>query len=235
MDEHYKSLTNSYFFFKILGMVAYCSADGTVLRFQLTTKAVDKDPSRNRAPIFLCGSLTMDESTVTINTPTTNTPLPLKKSLNKCGDTPIALRDVLSVSNKAKRFDDKMEKYPASNDQTSALCYGDDPEVESEPEETLASLERKKPPNSGSGTEKNLEENLTLVAVDDEPRNTQGMEIVKAGKYELLPSKDVAMHRVRWNMNKGSERWLCYGGAAGLVRCQEIVLSDIDKKWAVKK
>ncbi|XP_010101927.2 uncharacterized protein LOC21383717, partial [Morus notabilis] len=148
----------------------------------------------------------MDESTVTINTPTTNTPLPLKKSLNKCGDTPIALRDVLSVSNKAKRFDDKMEKYPASNDQTSALCYGDDSEVESEPEETLASLERKKPPNSGSGTEKNLEENLTLVAVDDEPRNTQGKEIEKAGKYELLPSKDVAMHRVRWNMNKGSER-----------------------------
>ena len=74
-----------------------------------------------------------------------------------------------------------------------------------------------------------------MVAVDDEPRNTQGKEIEKAGKYELLPSKDIAMHRVRWNMNKGSERWLCYGGAAGLVRCQEIVLSNIDKKWAVKK
>ncbi|KAH7663447.1 general transcription factor 3C polypeptide 2 protein [Dioscorea alata] len=37
-----------------------------------------------------------------------------------------------------------------------------------------------------------------------------------------FPSKILAMHRVRWNMNKGSERWLCYGGAAGIVRCQEI-------------
>jgi hypothetical protein len=27
---------------------------------------------------------------------------------------------------------------------------------------------------------------------------------------------------VRWNMNKGSERWLCYGGAAGIIRCQRI-------------
>ena len=45
----------------------------------------------------------------------------------------------------------------------------------------------------------------------------------------------VAMHKVRLNMNKGSERWLCYGGAAGLVRCQEIVLSDFDRKLAMKR
>ncbi|XP_020580386.1 uncharacterized protein LOC110024643 isoform X2 [Phalaenopsis equestris] len=35
-----------------------------------------------------------------------------------------------------------------------------------------------------------------------------------------FPPKIVAMHKLRWNMNKGSERWLCYGGAAGIVRCQ---------------
>jgi general transcription factor 3C polypeptide 2 len=37
-----------------------------------------------------------------------------------------------------------------------------------------------------------------------------------------LPPKSVALHRVRWNTNKGSERWLCYGGAAGIIRCQRI-------------
>ena len=37
-----------------------------------------------------------------------------------------------------------------------------------------------------------------------------------------FPPKILAMHKVRWNMNKGSERWLCYGGAAGIARCQEI-------------
>lgn len=226
---------------------------------------MDKDASRNRAPLFLCGSLTKDESTVTINMPTTSTPLPLKKSMSKGGDTPIALRDVLSVSNQAKRSTHKTEEnHPASNDQAlgktrqiclptycssqsslnidlitnrlAALCYGDDPEAESEPEETLASLKRKNPSNSGSSSKKKAEENLELVAVDDEQRSTHGKENEKSSKkIEHLPSKDVAIHRVRWNMNKGSERWLSYGGAAGIVRCQEIVLSDIDKKWALKK
>jgi len=39
---------------------------------------------------------------------------------------------------------------------------------------------------------------------------------------EVLPCKIVGLHGVRWNMNKGSERWLCYGGAAGILRCQRI-------------
>ena len=40
--------------------------------------------------------------------------------------------------------------------------------------------------------------------------------------FEVFPPKSVALHRVRWNVNKGSERWLCYGGAAGIIRCQRI-------------
>jgi len=52
---------------------------------------------------------------------------------------------------------------------------------------------------------------------------------------ETFPPKMAALHKVRWNMNKGSERWLCFGGACGLVRCQEIVYSDIDNKLALKK
>lgn len=43
-------------------------------------------------------------------------------------------------------------------------------------------------------------------------------------QFEAFPPKVVAMNRVRWNMNKGSERWLCYGGAAGIVRCQQVSL-----------
>uniref|UniRef100_A0A0D9YR11 Uncharacterized protein n=1 Tax=Oryza glumipatula TaxID=40148 RepID=A0A0D9YR11_9ORYZ len=40
--------------------------------------------------------------------------------------------------------------------------------------------------------------------------------------FEVFPPKAVAMHRLRWTMNKGSEKWLCYGGAAGIIRCQRI-------------
>ena len=225
---------------------------------------MDKDPSRNRAPHFLCSSLTDNESTITINTPVANTPFPTKKWVNRYGDTPtpLALRDILSESNQSKRGDTEKEKAPASNDQplgkprqirrlihsypsyltsfnyqfTAAICYGNDPEVESEPDITIASLKRKKPQKSGSSSKKKAEDNKALVPVNDEPRSgTKENEIEKGGKFEVLPSKNIAMHRVRWNMNKGSERWLCSGGAAGIVRCQEIVLSDIDKKWAMKK
>ena len=84
---------------------------------QLTTKSVDNDHSRNRAPHFLCGSLIEDESTLTINTPVTHTPVPFKKPLNKCG-TPIALRDILSRSNQLNHEADNMEEPSASNNQT---------------------------------------------------------------------------------------------------------------------
>jgi len=50
------------------------------------------------------------------------------------------------------------------------------------------------------------------------------------GEIDDLPSKIVSMYKVRWNMNKGSERWVCYGGAAGIVRCQEIVAPVFNKK-----
>lgn len=40
--------------------------------------------------------------------------------------------------------------------------------------------------------------------------------------FDVFPPKAVALHRLRWNMNKGSEKWLCYGGAAGIIRCQRI-------------
>jgi general transcription factor 3C polypeptide 2 len=43
------------------------------------------------------------------------------------------------------------------------------------------------------------------------------------------------MHRVRWSMNIGSERWLWSGGAAGIVRCQEIKMSGVDICLARKR
>lgn len=42
------------------------------------------------------------------------------------------------------------------------------------------------------------------------------------GEAEVFPPKIIAMHRATWNINKGGERLVCYGGAAGIIRCQEI-------------
>lgn len=100
----------------------------------------------------------------------------------------------------------------------------------------MASLKKKKSPKSGS--KKKAEDDRSLVLKDQEPVSTQESENKKVEAVdgvETFPSRIVAMHRVRWNMNKGSERWLCSGGAAGVVRCQEIILSDTNKRRAAKK
>ncbi|XP_059455967.1 uncharacterized protein LOC132186151 [Corylus avellana] len=91
-------------------MAAYCSVDGTILRFQHTRKAVEKDHTRNRTPHFLCGSLTEEESTIAIKTPVPNTPFPLKKSLNKSVDTSVSLREFSLGPRQVKKASDKMAK-----------------------------------------------------------------------------------------------------------------------------
>ncbi|KAL7617978.1 hypothetical protein Lser_V15G01927 [Lactuca serriola] len=64
-----------------------------------------------------------------------------------------------------------------------------------------------------------------LACIDDVANNVKDhMAHKEEDERETLPPKIVAMHRVRWNMNKGSEKWLCYGGAAGILRFQEINL-----------
>uniref|UniRef100_A0A6N2LWL1 Uncharacterized protein n=1 Tax=Salix viminalis TaxID=40686 RepID=A0A6N2LWL1_SALVM len=204
---------------RLTGMVAYCSADGTVCRFQLTTKAVEKDPSRHRAPHFGCGSLSEDESTIIVGTPLPYTPLPLKKPVNDVGNNPKS-KQSLYVSNKTA-------KIPTSDDLPLALCYGDDPGMDHGSDETLTATKSKRKPKSKSGSKQQEGEDQALVCIDDKQDEESGKE--GAGNVvESIPPKMVAVHRVRWNMNKGSERWLCSGGAAGIVRCQEIKMCDAD-------
>ncbi|CAK9159580.1 unnamed protein product [Ilex paraguariensis] len=211
---------------RLTGMVAYCSADGNVLRFQLTTRAVEKDPLRNRAPHFLCGSLTEEESALTVITPLPDIPFPMKKSLNEWGDTPRTIRGFLSVSNQEKRAKEQMAKGQSLAEQPLALCYGDDPGMESGSDNTLVAQKSKQAPRSKASSKKKQKAEQALVCRDEEPENNQVEEKGEVrDEIEVLPPKIVAMHRVRWNMNKGSERWLCYGGAGGIVRCQEINVS----------
>ncbi|PSS23600.1 General transcription factor 3C polypeptide like [Actinidia chinensis var. chinensis] len=206
------------------GMVAYCSADGTVLRFQLTERTVEKDPLRNRAPHFLCGSVTEEESTITINTPLPDTPFPMKKSLNEWSNAPRTIRGFLSESNQAKRAKEQIAKGQSLDSQPLALCYSDDPGTEIG-SESPALQKSKQVSKSKTNSKKKQKADQALGCRDEEPEDTEKGDGENGGvgvEIEVLPPKIVAMHRVRWNMNKGSERWLCYGGAAGIVRCQEI-------------
>ncbi|EPS60025.1 hypothetical protein M569_14780 [Genlisea aurea] len=41
-------------------------------------------------------------------------------------------------------------------------------------------------------------------------------------EIEVIPAKSVGLNRVRWSPNKATEKWVCYGGAAGLLRCHQL-------------
>lgn len=212
---------------RLTGMVAYCCADGTVLYFQLTHKAVDKDPLRNRAPHFLCGSLASEKSAVTMNTQLPSSPQRMKKSATEWANTPRPARTVASGLNQAKRTRKGTEKGKKPDDQVLGLSYGDDTGHRDTNEAQTSA-------NGSKGKTKSTKANddQALICVGN-GEDTNGKPEVKdkaVAGMELPPPKVISMYKVRWNMNKGSERWLCYGGAAGIVRCQEIIAPDFDKK-----
>ncbi|KAI3896970.1 hypothetical protein MKW92_049290 [Papaver armeniacum] len=215
---------------RLTGIVAYCSADGYVVHFQRPhfhfhiiahRKAVNKDPSRNKAPHFLCGSLTDEDASVTVNTPLPGLPFPLKKSLNEWGNTPRSTRGFSSDFNHAKKAKDQ----PTSNDTRLVLWEGDDT-TNCASELLVDSQKGKSIPKTKASKKKTYTADQALAIREESAEKSDGGEEnqkeEKEMEIDVFPSKIVALHKVRWNMNKGSERWLCYGGAAGIVRCQEI-------------
>ncbi|XP_027173234.1 uncharacterized protein LOC113772936 [Coffea eugenioides] len=200
---------------RLTGMVAYCGADGTALRFQLTTRAVEKDPLRNRAPHFLCGALTEENSTLTMFTSLPNTPFPMRKSLHEWGEAPRTVRGYISVSNQEKRAKQKIVKV-RSEEKHKALCKRGDLDSEFGPD-CMVVTETREAGKVKTSSNSEADQRPIMVG-EDNPDIMRG----EVEEVEVFPSKTVAMHRVRWNTNKGSENWLCYGGAAGVVRFQEI-------------
>ncbi|KAM7254662.1 hypothetical protein ACFE04_019903 [Oxalis oulophora] len=198
------------------GVAAYCSADGTVLHFQLTTKAVEKDFSRNKAQHYICGAFSEEDSTVIVKTPLPNNPVALKKPVNLFGDSCRSLKSLVTDAGKTPCHDPDVEF-----------------ESESESELTLAVImaNKKSKSKSKSSSKSKAQDDQ---ASEKTPSSDRKMEEINK-ETEKYPSKNVALHKVRWNVNKGSEKWLCYGGAAGIIRCQEIVTTDVDWKRSGSK
>lgn len=114
----------------------------------------------------------------------------------------------------------------------AAFAVDEDPKLDSETEGTSNKASKSKAKKGKNKTIEEDENRGALVCVregrdeeeeeEEEGRRKEASNTSSGVKADGFPHKMVAMHRVRWNMNKGSERWLCYGGAAGIVRCQEI-------------
>lgn len=221
-----------------------------LFNYQLTTKAADKENSRHRTPHYVCEYLTEEESIITFRSPPPNVPIPLKKLSNK-SEHPLSMRAILSDSMQSNEGNHKTATASTLENEAS-ICSDVDVGVESGSEDTPLSTKKKnrtQPKCKKKGVE-NLELECNVEPKDDahidadveaqtdavlEARMDADVVPSSGDHFENLPPKSVAMHRVRWNMNMGSEKWLCYGGASGILRCQEMVLSALDMKLMKKK
>ncbi|XP_019152946.1 PREDICTED: uncharacterized protein LOC109149566 isoform X2 [Ipomoea nil] len=206
---------------RLTGMVAYCGADGTAAYFQLI-KQVENDPIRNRAPHFLCGSFVEEESVLTVITPMPDTPFRMMKTTTKWSDVLKTTRTPAPAPepNQEKRANGEQARCQAS-DKELALYSNEDPDAEAgSDDDQSAGQKKKQAPKSKSNSKKKPK--------PDQQQQDEGNEAAQADDAIELPPKSVAIHRVRWNGNNGSEKWLCYGGAAGIVRCQWIDSPPID-------
>ncbi|KAL6629244.1 hypothetical protein ACP70R_029009 [Stipagrostis hirtigluma subsp. patula] len=186
---------------EITGCVAYCVVDGTAVHFQLTSRFWDKPPGKNCTPYFLCGSLSEEGKSIKIGSalqksPLSNVPLGAKRGPKSC-------QDIVQVQH--------VEKEELHNIITDS---GYSCTVDAELED---SQQDRRCEEQGTGA-------IVLAGPTEQEnpdiRNSRDGESPK--DTEGIPPRAVALHRVRWNTNKGSERWLCYGGAAGIIRCQRI-------------
>ncbi|KAJ8532716.1 hypothetical protein K7X08_015605 [Anisodus acutangulus] len=174
----------------VTGMVAYCGADGTAAWFQMTSR-MENDAIRNRTPHFLCGSFSEAESGISVVTPVPNIPFRMIYSGKQWRD---------AIPRSPHGVNRTIEQ---SDQQPLALCYGNDPNVEGGSDDELVAQKSNQTSKTKSKTTSKSTE-----AEEEEPRRLKE-------KFEVLPPKNLSINRVRWNINKGSERWLCYGGTAG--------------------
>ncbi|KAI5020349.1 hypothetical protein ZWY2020_045237 [Hordeum vulgare] len=180
---------------EITGHAAYCVADGTAVHFQLTSRFWEKKPRRNRVPYFLCGSLAEEGTAIKIGSSLQSSPL---------SNVPMVMRKGPESCQDVDQADNMREE--------ELLTLANSEHVDSE---------------LGDGELDEGQETGALVLADALMQENDGMHngpVDEKAKddFEVFPPKAVALHRLRWNTNRGSERWLCYGGAAGIVRCQRI-------------
>ncbi|KAG9451789.1 hypothetical protein H6P81_004693 [Aristolochia fimbriata] len=187
---------------RLTGVVAYCVADGSALCFQLPRKAVEKDPARHRAQVFQCGSITEEDSILTINTPLSGTAVAMRKPSSGSKETPRITQAKITDPQSA----DALDSEPVVTPKSHVASKG-------------KKLSSQVPVGTTSEGETPLKSNISGKGVEK-----------PMAEFETFPSKNVPMHRIRWNVNKGSEKWLCYGGAAGIVRCQQLSLTAAPRK-----
>jgi general transcription factor 3C polypeptide 2 len=205
------------------GMVVYGGEDGSIRCFQLTEKFMLSDRARAREPHFMCCAFAEDQATgaISIVSQTSTAPIQLKKSRADNSSQSSSKTPPRRAQGGAKgvREDGKRVRRYASK---SLLSSARGKEIY-EDQEALAiqggSNSLPLVPFSAQA-DKSCGDNRTSVPAEANPGGDSG---ATSETSEKMPPKSISLHRLRWNQNKGCERWVCFGGAAGIARCQIII------------
>ncbi|KAH7285050.1 hypothetical protein KP509_33G009900 [Ceratopteris richardii] len=222
------------------GVAIYAVEDGSIVHFQLSEKYLISDRARAREPHFMCCKLTESDSHVLSfesvssdlplqvkNQRTDNKQAPLTKSFSRKGSGSIPEQDGDIMKTVTRQSGIKSK---------SCLIEGtemdeDDLSCDEMDQLALISCDHSNIGNTYKAKSRSLS---AKIDIDDNKRYKHGMPyersvgdsssmVTGCEIMERHPSKAVAVHRVRWNLNKGFEDLVCFGGAAGIIRCQMIM------------
>ncbi|XP_024527606.1 uncharacterized protein LOC112345349 isoform X2 [Selaginella moellendorffii] len=215
------------------GFVAYCSADGSVIHFELSEKAIEKGGTRYREPHYLCGAFAVnrEKKALVIVSQDFQGPVQMKRSLTEWSFTPRSKRGFTVSVNQEMRASsiaagllpptaDSPNKKKGKRGRKKNAPSADSPVVNVEETEGFPGpmdLEEPQTPAGGAGQAGAL---VCKEEILDSALDTSGKAVQPPNTVEEMPSKLVAVHRVKWNPNKSSAGWVCYGGAAGIIRCR---------------
>ncbi|KAL2642310.1 hypothetical protein R1flu_009897 [Riccia fluitans] len=214
------------------GLVAYAGATGSVLQFQLTEKAIVKEGARSRQPHYLCGAFAAESENgpIMLISANTNDPVQMKKSSTEWGNTPTSKRNFLAsctldpdnvATSDSRQLAVTCEDsaIPKPKRAKGIAVTGTICQVNRHRDAQKNSLIR-----NGDSKELVVANNSLSEGIEEPILPQSGASTACSGPpvYDRFPSRNIAVHRVRWNCNHRRRQWLAYGGATGILRCQEV-------------
>ncbi|KAG6554196.1 hypothetical protein Mapa_004112 [Marchantia paleacea] len=211
------------------GLVAYGGANGSVLQFQLTEKAVLKEGARAREPHFLCGAFeaNSEDGPLTLLSAKTSEPVQMKKSSTEWSSTPTSKRNFLASCSLDPESGDVGQ---VGSNSENALVPKPKRAKGIAATGTICQVNRHRDAQMNSLRRNSDSTELVVANISNSERGGEqsapqaDVHSIPTGPLsgERFPCRNIAVHRVRWNCNYPKRQWLAYGGAAGLVRCQQV-------------
>ncbi|MCO5601243.1 hypothetical protein L7F22_055362 [Adiantum nelumboides] len=219
------------------GIAVYGGEDGSVVHCKLTEKYFVNDRARAREPHFLCCKLIEDNVSGVLSLESVNSGGPLQVKNQRADSKQVPLTKAFSRRASGNTYEEedhpkkKMGRQSAKKRKFSLLEGKETDDEDFLPNEVEPLALVPYDPNA-SAKPKTKSRSLSSTVGNDKAKNKAMTPCSSSGRDKstlpnagglAAPAKAVAVHRVRWNQNRDCESLMCFGGAAGIVKCQLVM------------